>query len=389
MTNCDSFPLTEVLSFIVDNRGKSVPTVEDGIALIATNCIKNTELYPVFEKVRFLSKDTYDTWFRAHPKPGDIIFVNKGTPGRVCLVPDPVNFCIAQDMMAFRVNKNIIDNKFLFAVLRSPQFQNQIENFHVGTLIPHFKKGDLDKLIIPVPSMEVQKFIGETYYALCNKIELNNRMNKNLEEMAQTIFKSWFVDFEPFQEGEFEESELGMIPKGWRVGTIGEIASISSGKRPPLKQDCSSAEIYIPVVGASSIMAYTSEYLFNERILITGRVGTHGIIQRFSTPCWPSDNTLVIKSEYYEFMYQTLNDVDYKSMNRGSTQPLITQTDLKNINIIIPIESVLNGFEKLTLDIMTIWYENINQNKILSQLRDTLLPKLMSGEIRVPIEEVQ
>ena len=239
-----------------------------------------------------------------------------------------------------------------------------------------------------LPPLPEQKAIAATISCLDDKIELNNRMNKNLEEMAQAIFKSWFVDFEPFQEGEFEESELGMIPKGWRVGTIGEIASISSGKRPPLKQDCSSAEIYIPVVGASSIMAYTSEYLFNERILITGRVGTHGIIQRFSTPCWPSDNTLVIKSEYYEFVYQTLNGVDYKSMNRGSTQPLITQTDLKNINIIIPIESVLNGFEKLTLDIMTIWYENINQNKILSQLRDTLLPKLMSGEIRVPIEEV-
>lgn len=86
LTNCSYFPLSEVLSFIVDNRGKTVPTAETGIPLIATNCIKNNELYPVFDKVRYLSEDTYKNWFRAHPKPGDIIFVNKGTPGRVCLV---------------------------------------------------------------------------------------------------------------------------------------------------------------------------------------------------------------------------------------------------------------------------------------------------------------
>jgi len=213
MSNCGYLPLPDVLAFIVDNRGKTVPTAETGIPLIATNCIKNNELYPVFEKIRYLSEDTYKNWFRAHPIPGDIIFVNKGAPGRVCLVPDPVGFCIAQDMMAFRVNDKIINNKYLFAVLRSPQFQTQIEQFHVGTLIPHFKKGDLDKLLIPIPSMNVQEFIGETYYAICSKIDLNNQINKNLEEMAQAIYKRWFIDFEPFQDGEFEESDLGSIPK--------------------------------------------------------------------------------------------------------------------------------------------------------------------------------
>ncbi len=124
LKNCEHVPLTELLISIVDNRGKSAPTAEKGIPLIATNCIKNDELYPVFEKVRYVSKETYDTWFRAHPKPGDIIFVNKGTPGRVCLVPNPVDFCIAQDMMAFRVNSEKVYNKYLFAVLRSSQFQS-------------------------------------------------------------------------------------------------------------------------------------------------------------------------------------------------------------------------------------------------------------------------
>lgn len=80
MKNCKFMPLTDLLSFIVDNRGKTVPTAEVGIPLIATNCIKNDELYPVFERVRYITNETYDSWFRSHPKPGDIIFVNKGTP---------------------------------------------------------------------------------------------------------------------------------------------------------------------------------------------------------------------------------------------------------------------------------------------------------------------
>ena len=90
--NAPQVPLTELLDFIVDNRGKTVPTSEKGIALIATNCIKNEFLYPVYEKVRYVSQDIYETWFRSHPQPGDIIFVNKGTPGKTALVPNPVNF---------------------------------------------------------------------------------------------------------------------------------------------------------------------------------------------------------------------------------------------------------------------------------------------------------
>ena len=390
MTNCDSFPLTEVLSFIVDNRGKSVPTVEDGIALIATNCIKNTELYPVFEKVRFLSKDTYDTWFRAHPKPGDIIFVNKGTPGRVCLVPDPVNFCIAQDMMAFRVNKNIIDNKFLFAVLRSPQFQNQIENFHVGTLIPHFKKGDLDKLIIPVPSMEVQKFIGETYYALCNKIELNNRMNKNLEEMAQAIFKSWFVDFEPFQDGEFEESELGMIPKGWRVGTLEEVCNIKYGKNLPTKK-LQTQGYY--VFGGNGIIGFYEEYLYsNPQVIISCRGAASGKVLTTLPYSFITNNSLVLELKQvlnYEFLkYYCLNNTFF-FFSTGSAQPQITIENIKFVKILIPPLSIMDDFKRRIEVLDGHKYRNYLQNNNLEMIRDTLLPKLMSGEIRVPFEEVQ
>ena len=109
-------PITELLEEIIDNRGKSVPTASEGTPLIATNCIKHTSIYPTFEKIRYVDDKTLKTWFRAHIRPNDILFVNKGTPGRVCLVPNPVNFGVAQDMIAFRCDKNAINYKYLFTV---------------------------------------------------------------------------------------------------------------------------------------------------------------------------------------------------------------------------------------------------------------------------------
>ena len=98
-------PLGDLLEAIVDNRGKTVPASDKGIPLIATNCIKETSLYPTFENIRYVSEETHRTWFRAHLRPDDILFVNKGTPGRVCMVPDPVSFCAAQDMIGLRVDQ--------------------------------------------------------------------------------------------------------------------------------------------------------------------------------------------------------------------------------------------------------------------------------------------
>jgi type I restriction enzyme, S subunit len=151
----NAIPLSKTTKFIVDNRGKTAPTSANGIALIATNCISNESLYPAYESVRYVSQETYSTWFRAHPLPGDILLTLKGSQnGAVCLVPDPVDFVIAQDMVALRADRAVIDPLFLFAALRSPKVQHQIRNLDVSGIIPHFKKSDFDKLLLglhPVP----------------------------------------------------------------------------------------------------------------------------------------------------------------------------------------------------------------------------------------------
>ncbi|NAR49004.1 hypothetical protein GPS60_15690 [Acinetobacter haemolyticus] len=187
--------LSETTKFIVDNRGKTVPTSDTGIPLIATNCIDNRNLYPVYEKLRYVSQDTYNNWFRSHPKPMDIILTLKGSQnGAVNLVPDPVDFCIAQDMVALRVDETKIDNLYLFAALRSEDIQDQIKTLDVSGVIPHFKKSDFDKLEIPLPPRSLQEFIGKTYFDLCNKIDLLHRQNKTLEAMAETLFRQWFIE---------------------------------------------------------------------------------------------------------------------------------------------------------------------------------------------------
>ena len=188
-------PLSETTKFIVDNRGKTAPTAESGIPLIATNCINNNHLYPTYDTVRFVSRDTYENWFRAHPEPGDIILTLKGSQnGAVCLAPNPVDFVIAQDMVALRADESVIEPLFLFAALRSPSIQYQIKALDVSGVIPHFKKSDFDKLFLPYPNRNMQEFIGKFYFTLSKKIDLLHRQNKTLEALAQTLFRHWFVD---------------------------------------------------------------------------------------------------------------------------------------------------------------------------------------------------
>ena len=199
-------------------------------------------------------------------------------------------------------------------------------------------------------------------------------LNKNLEEQASTIYQAWFEDYIPFD---------GICPAEWEKGVLSEIVKITSGKRPPIKSAEKTNVATIPLVGAASVMGFTSEVNHTDKILVIGRVGTHGVVQRFNAPCWTSDNTLVIISDLYEYTYQILQRIDYHAMNRGSTQPLITQGDMNKVDIIIPDRQTLDDFEALVGQLMLQYEANLLENSKLAELRDALLPKLMSGEIDV------
>jgi type I restriction enzyme S subunit len=209
-----------------------------------------------------------------------------------------------------------------------------------------------------------------------------------LEETAQTIYKQWFVDFEFPDEngkgyksngGEMVESEMGEVPKGWRVGKLSEFIEITSGKMPQDKNDTKNKICKYPIYGAGGIMGYSSDFLFNEKLLSMGRVGTHGIIQRINFACWLSDNTLIVESQYYEYVYQLLLNINYDEINRGGVQGLITQTDIKNVPIYIPSIATLIDFEKKSATIFKMQDEIKQEKDKLEEIKELLLAKMIKG----------
>ncbi len=371
-------PLPDLLSFIVDNRGKTVPTADDGNhVLIATNCIRNENLYPSYEKVRLLSEETYQNWFRAHPVPGDIIFVCKGTPGRTCMVPDPIDFCIAQDMIALRANPALIYNRFLLVVLRSRSIQEQITNTSVGDVIPHFKKQFLDQLLIPVPPMEVQRKIGDLYFSLALKEELNKKINENLLQQAEALFKDRFLNTDPLSDG-------------WKIQTLGDVSDMSAGgDKPKIISDSKTVECQYPIYSNGSsdegLYGYTNDYKISEECVTVSARGTIGYVCLRHVPFTPIVRLVTLIPHKgtisAKYLYLWLKSIQIHGT--GTTQQQLTVPDFRKTKIVIPSEESMTQFTE-TIDplFQQIWaYQE--QNAKLANIRDTLLPKLMSGELDV------
>lgn len=302
----------------------------------------------------------------------------------------PVDFYVIDTAYYLLPKINELDLKWVYYALLS----KDLNSLDSGSAIPSTRKEDFYALNVTVPPLSTQKNIAMFLSNIDEKIDINNKIISNLQQISQTLFKQWFIKFEfPNEEGqpyksnggEMIESNLGKIPKGWEIEIFSNIMSISSGKRPTIKEDKLSSECPIPIIGASKIMGYTSGSLYESPILIIGRVGTHGVVQKIVDSCWPSDNTLVIQSAYYNFVYEYLKIIDYKSLNRGSTQPLITQTDIKNQQLAFPKKLVLiELFENLLTPMLEKQFSLLKENKNLQQLRETLLPKLLSGELEIP-----
>lgn len=389
----DLISLADTASCIVDNRGKTVPTIDKGIPLIKTNCITNEQLYPHVDGAFYISQEIYDTWFRAHPKPGDIILTLKGSQnGAACLVPNPVSFVIAQDMVAIRVNEKVINAHYLLAALRSREVQHQIKTLDVSGVIPHLKKTDFDKLILPYPSREIQDYIGQLYHKLSTKIELLRHQNHDLEELAKTLFKRWFVEFEfpnengePYKSsgGKMVASELGEIPEGWRFGELSELLEIKYGKDHKHLADGN-----IPVYGSGGIMRYVNEFIYDKPSILLPRKGTLSNLFYLNEPFWSVDTMFyskIKKEEYGKYCFQLLKTLNLSLMDVGSAVPSLSTSVLNGINVLIPYMKVAGKFEEALSSLFN--KKNTNQQEIqtLTQLRDALLPKLVSGELRIKV----
>lgn len=275
--------------------------------------------------------------------------------------------------------------EYLMMWFRRPEFDRYARYKSHGSAREIFDWNEMCETLLPVPSPEKQRQLVNEYRVLVDRITLNNRLIQKLEETAQALYKEWFVDFEfpdtdgkPYKSngGEMVESEMGMIPKGWKVGCLSQLMEITSGKTPTNKNDLKDRHFKYPIYGAGGIMGFSSEYLFNEKLLSMGRVGTHGVIQRINFPCWASDNTLILTSNFYEYVYQILLNINYDEINRGGVQGLITQTDIKNTRIIIPSNYIINEFEKIAGKIMNFSELNKNEKEKTIDLNELVLSKL-------------
>lgn len=407
--NMEYLPLTEVLETIVDNRGKTVPTSDTGIKLIATNCILNNRLFPIYERIRYVSKETYNTWFRSHLKPGDIIFVNKGGPGKVCMVPDNLDFCIAQDMVGLRVKKDIIYNKFLFAYLRTPDVQNFIKSNIVGSLIPHFKKEQFKTIMIPILPMKDQIKIGNLYYNICFKEELNNKINSNLFELMKRTYIEWFKNYNiPDLTFKLKDSELGKIPDDWNVKHLKDVFLFQEG--PGIRnwqyvENDGTKFINIRCIKDNDLELDNANMISNEEaqgkykhfmlnewdvvVSTSGTLGRNQIIRKEHLPLCLNTSVIRFKPingfNEYAFMYNYLISDEFLNlldvMATGSAQRNFGPMHLNKIDLVYPNKDIIIRFNNLMFPIIENIQNNKAENMKLAQLRDTLLPKLMNGEI--------
>ncbi|MBR5609161.1 MAG: restriction endonuclease subunit S [Elusimicrobiaceae bacterium] len=297
----------------------------------------------------------------------------------------------------------------------SPQFlcyllkTMDLGSYAAGSAVPTLNRNHIHPLEINLPPLEEQKRIAQILGALDDKIELLQKQNKTLEDMAKAIFKSWFVNFDVVhakQKGlpkadimreyhltdelydlfpsDFENSSLGPIPLGWQVKNIQDVAKISSGKRPKSVKTQKTINHNIAVYGGNGIKWWTNEPLYTIPIIITGRVGTLGQVYRIYEPIWVSDNALIFETnlDNFEYLFYMLKKVDFSSFNRGSTQPLITQSDIKNIQFVYE-GKFIKEFHNIVVQYENKILLNKKQIQTLTELRDTLLPPLISGKLRV------
>lgn len=311
---------------------------------------------------------------------------------RVCQVPDEwLPARVNQHVAIIRANQQVLNPEYLlYYLLTKKSKDNLLMLASAGATRNALTKTMIEDLDITLPPLEEQKAIASILSALDDKIELNLQMNKTLEEMAMALYKHWFVDFGPFQNGNFVESELGMIPEGWEVRGLGEATILSAGGDKPSNHSKDiTAENQIPIysngISDEGIYGYTTMPKISEESVTISARGTIGFVCLRLHPYFPIVRLISaiprqnLISNKYLYLYLKNQNIH----GTGTTQQQLTVPDFSRSQIVIPAIEVINDFTQITNKLYTKIDANKNENQTLTNLRDTLLPKLISGEVRV------
>ena len=401
MEEWKQYRLIEVLDALIDYRGKTPKKTTSGIPLITAKIIKNGRIETPTE---FISVDDYDSWMvRGFPKVGDVVLTTEAPLGEVAQLDD-ADIALAQRVVTLRGKSGVLNNTYLKYYFRSNVGLQRLKARETGTTVTGIKQSELREVIVDVPPYEVQVEIARVLKSLDDKIEVNRQINDNLEQQAQALFKSWFVDFEPFKNGDFIDSELGRIPKGWKVTLLEKQCSfISRGLAP--KYDEKTEELVLGqtcvrnnIVSLDNARKHrpknkTEKWVKQWDILINstgvGSLGRVGIVYFNKDNVAIDSHITVVRPissvvRHYIGRNMLYRQAEIENMAIGSTgQTELPRDMVKNMPIIMPDENTLAHFNAIIEPMALDMYRNIQESYRLASLRDTLLPKLMSGELQI------
>ena len=292
--------------------------------------------------------------------------------------------------------KDIADTQFLYYLMTTLDFHHH----HIGGAQPLMTQDIIGDFTVSIPPLSIQHQIIQVLKSLDDKIEVNKRINDNLEQQAQALFKSWFVNFEPFKKGKFIDSELGMIPEGWQVEELGNITnSITEkvGKRTDVKvlspvntgdlllsEEYFTKQVYSKTL-AKYIMVAPNDFAYNPARINIGSIGMNTF--DFSGCVSPVYVVFRCEKEYHHFfnIFKATKNFKEEVNTRaiGGVRQTLSYKDFSLIKIVYPPKEAVEQFNKIYSHIMTLIKKNVLENKRLHQTRDTLLPKLMSGELKI------
>ncbi|WP_278713429.1 restriction endonuclease subunit S [Bacteroides finegoldii] len=376
-----------------------------GIPLVRTPNVGKGRL--VLTNVHRVNSDVYKKrTLRAIPEEDDIIIAREAPVGNAAIIQKKQKVCLGQRVVLLKPNKALVDPNFLVYYLLSNEVQHHLKIHANGAVVAHLNVADIRNLSVCLPSLCEQKKIGKSLKIIDDKIELNRRINENLEQQAQALFKSWFVDFEPFKDGEFVNSEFGMIPKGWRTGVLSDIIEILSGfafksntfefeGKYKLVTIKAVQDGYLELNGADGINDVPVKvprhcFLKKKDILLslTGNVGRCCLVN--------SDNLLLnqrvakiepkkIADWAYTYILFRLSDTKtyLETISRGTAQANLSPIETANMPILIPTREVMDAFSVCATPLVNYSMVLTIEAEKLAQQRDTLLPKLMSGELKI------
>jgi putative type-1 restriction enzyme hindVIIP specificity protein len=439
MSNWKEYRLGDCIEFIIDNRGKNPPLSNNGYELIETISINSENKYPDYSKIsKFVSKDTYNNWFRkGHPKKGDILISTVGANiGRVSIMNENRG-CIAQNLIGLRTDKEKLVPDYLYYFLIKKSTQHTLSSLNIGSAQPSIKVPHLLNILINVPNIQRQEEIANILSSLDEKIELNTQINQTLEQIAQALFKSWFVDFNPVRakiqalsDGlNLEQAELAAmqaisgktpeeltalsqtqpdryaelaetakafpyemveidgveVPRGWKIQYLKDICNIVYGKNLPTTKLIKEG---YPVFGGNGVIGYYDKFLYETpQTLVSCRGAASGKVLYSLPYSFVTNNSLVIEHEKsglsYFYIYEALKLQNLTELTSGSAQPQMTIANMASVQILVPSKKINEAYKKY----VSVFYDKRYQNNLESEkfieIRDLLLPRLLNGEIQL------